>query len=30
MIDKLKYYDGDLELIDEIDPKLKEKYKTCF
>lgn len=30
MLDKLKYFDGDLDAIEEIDPYLKEKYKTSF
>ncbi len=30
MLDKIKYYDGDLELIEGIPLSLKEKYKTAF
>ncbi len=29
-LDKLKYYDGDISMIDGIDSHLKEKYKTSF
>jgi len=30
MRDKLKYYDGDVQLIPEIPASLKEKYKNAF
>ncbi len=30
MLDKIKFYDGDLEFIEEIPSRLKYKYKTAF
>jgi ribonucleoside-diphosphate reductase alpha chain len=30
MLDKLKYYDGELTEIDEIPQDLKDKYRTAF
>jgi ribonucleoside-diphosphate reductase alpha chain len=30
MLDKIKYYDGDINNIDEIPAYIKEKYKTVF
>lgn len=30
MVDKLKYYDGNLNLIEEIPVPLKKKYKSAF
>ena len=30
MLDKIKYYDGNLDYIDEIPQKLKDKYKEAF
>lgn len=30
MLDRLKYYDGELEQIDDIPEDLKEKYRTAF
>ena len=30
MLDKLKYYDGELSEIDEIPQDLKDKYRTAF
>ena len=30
MLDQVKYYDGDLDMIDSIPAHIKEKYKTAF